>query len=260
MQAATDVYQNSLTPTGLAYTWPQTSPGAGSVTPVYGSAGFGPANQINWKDPYSMQWNLSIDHEFRGNIGTRISYIAMRTDDLVLESQSERYVLFEYHPGHGPSAYRSPLSQLGYGEHARQRCQANYESLQMEANHRFQQGVTFQSTYTWAKNLADDQGPASTGFPFENSSGASYLYNRSLDYGNVYGTRRQRWISTAVYDLPFGHGQRFGANMDRLENGLAGGWRLSNIFLLQTGPYLTAYIPGRRSRPFRHGVRNSVRA
>ena len=37
--------------------------------------------------------------------------------------------------------------------------------------------------------------------------------------------------------------------MNRLENGLLGGWRLSNIFLLQTGPYLSAYIPGDDADP-----------
>ncbi|MGO8792870.1 MAG: carboxypeptidase regulatory-like domain-containing protein [Terriglobia bacterium] len=249
LQAATEVYQNSLGATGLAYTWPQTSPGSGSVTPVYGSAGFGTANQINWKDPYSMQWNLSIDHEFRGNIGTRISYIAMRTDDLVWNPNLNDMSYSSTTPATDRPLTDRPFPNWGTVNTRVNGAEANYESLQMEANHRFQQGVTFQSTYTWAKNLADDQGPASTGFPFENSSGASYLYNRSLDYGNVYGTRRQRWISTAVYDLPFGHGQRFGANMGRLENGLAGGWRLSNIFLLQTGPYLTAYIPGDEADP-----------
>jgi hypothetical protein len=52
-----------------------------------------------------------------------------------------------------------------------------------------------------------------------------------------------------VYDLPFGRGQKFGSNMNRLENGLVGGWRFSNIFLLQTGPYLSAYIPGDNADP-----------
>ena len=249
LQAATEVYQNSLGATGLAYTWPQTSPGSGSVTPVYGSAGFGTASQINWKDPYSLQWNLSIDHEFRGNIGTRISYIAMRTDDLVFNPNLNDMSYSSTTPAAQRPLSDRPFPNWGTVNTRVNSAQANYESLQLEANHRFQQGVTFQSTYTWAKNLADNQGPASTGFPFENSSGASYLYNRSLDYGNLYGTRRQRWISTVVYDLPFGRGQRFGANLGRLENGFAGGWRLSNIFLLQTGPYLTAYIPGDESDP-----------
>jgi hypothetical protein len=65
----------------------------------------------------------------------------------------------------------------------------------------------------------------------------------------VYGTRRQRWINTGVYKLPFGRGAAIGTNMSRLEDAFVGGWQLSSIFLWQTGPYLTAYIPGNDSDP-----------
>lgn len=253
LQAATEVYQNSLGATGLAYTWPATSPGSGSITPQYGTAGFGTANQINWKDPYSMQWNLSIDHEFPGNIGTRISYIAMQSDDLVWAPDLNTMSYSSTTPALDRPLTDRPFPNWGSVHTRETGAQANYESLQMEANHRFQHSVTFQSTYTWAKNLADNQGPESTAFPAENGSNvgavSSYQYNRSLDYGNVYGTRRQRWLTTAVYDLPVGRGHKFGADMNRVENGFLGGWRMSHIFLLQTGPYLTAYIPSDDADP-----------
>jgi hypothetical protein len=41
----------------------------------------------------------------------------------------------------------------------------------------------------------------------------------------------------------------FGSKMGRIEDTLVGGWQLSSIFLLQTGPYLTAYIPGNDADP-----------
>lgn len=255
LQAATLVYQNGINPhTGaLNYAWPQTSPGSGSTMPVYGTASFDTSNKINWKDPYSMQWDLSIDHEFQGNVGTRISYIAMKTDDLVWAPD-----LNDMSYSSTTRAAQRPLTDRpfpNWGEvNSRQTgAQATYESLQMEANHRFQHGFTFNSAYTWAKNLADNQGPTSTGFAAENGSNvgavSTYLYNRELDFGNVYGTRRQRWISSGVYELPFGKGRKFGAKMNHLEDAVVGGWQLSSIFLLQTGPYLTAYIPSNDADP-----------
>jgi hypothetical protein len=129
---------------------------------------------------------------------------------------------------------------------------ANYESLQMEANHRTQGGFTFESAYTWAKNLADNVGTNSSGFQSENggnSSQSTYLYDRRLDYGNVNGTRRHRWINTGVYELPFGRGRKFAGSADRIQDAMVGGWQLSSMFLLQTGPYLTAYIPGSDADP-----------
>ena len=244
LQAASQVFEN-FNPS--FYAWPQTSPGP--LAPAYGTASFNTADQINWKDPYSMQWNLSVDHEFRGDIGTRISYIAMKTDDLVW-APNLNDMSYSTTPALSRPLTDRPFPNWGTVNSHNPGAQASYESLQLEGNHRFQHGFTFESTYTWAKNLADNQGPASTSFAAENSGGgATYLYDRHLDFGNVYGTRRQRWINTGVYELPFGRGRRFGADMKGVENVLLGGWRLSSIFLLQTGPYLTAFIPGDDADP-----------
>jgi hypothetical protein len=251
LQAATLDYQNSMTPTGLAYTWPQTSPGSGSNTPIYGTAAFNTANKIDWKDPYSMQWNLSIDHEFQGDIGTRISYIGMRTDDLVWSPNLNDMSYSTTTPAAQRPLTDRPFPNWGTVNAHFPGAQATYESLQLEANHRMRSGFTFESAYTWAKNLADNQGPDATSFAPENGNngGSSYAYDRHIDFGDVYGTRRNRWINTGVYELPFGHGRRFGANMNGVENALAGGWQLSSMFVWQTGPYITAFIPGNEADP-----------
>ena len=83
----------------------------------------------------------------------------------------------------------------------------------------------------------------------ENGGGSSYLHDLRIDFGNVYGTRRQRWINTAVYELPFGHGRAIGARMNRAEDALVGGWQLSSVFVWETGPFLTAYIPANDADP-----------
>jgi hypothetical protein len=122
---------------------------------------------------------------------------------------------------------------------------ANYQSGQVEVTHRFSNGLTFDSAYTFAKNLADNQGPAPGGFSGETGGGrASDLYDRHAEYGNVYGTRRHRWITNAVLDLPFGHGRAFGANTNRFVNALIGGWQLNTMFLWQGGPWITPYFKG----------------
>jgi hypothetical protein len=253
LQAASLTYINSATPTGPAYAWPQTSPGSGSNTPVYGTAAFNTSNQINWKDPYSMQWNLSVDHEFSGNIGARITYIGMKTDQLVWGPNLNDMSYSTTTPAQLRPLTDRPFPNWGTVNAHNPGAQATYDALQLEANHRFQHGFTFESAYTWAKNLADNQGPQATGFAGENGGNvgqvSTYAYNRQLDYGNVYGTRRQRWINTGVYQLPFGQGGKFATDLNRFENALVSGWQLSSIFLLQTGPYLNAYIPGNDADP-----------
>jgi Carboxypeptidase regulatory-like domain len=251
LQAASLVYQNSFTENGLAYAWPQTSPGGTSAN--YGTASFNTANKIDWKDPYSMQWNLSVDRQFAGNIGTRISYIAMKTDQLVWGPNLNDMSYSSTTPAQQRPLTDRPFPNWGVVNTHTPGAQATYESLQLEANHHFQHGFGFESAYTWAKNLADNQGPQSTAFAAENGGNngqnSTYLNDRGLDFGNVYGTRRHRWINTGVYKLPFGRGAAFGSNISRLEDAFVGGWQLSSIFLWQTGPYLTAYIPGNDADP-----------
>ncbi|PYT18379.1 MAG: hypothetical protein DMG59_04495, partial [Acidobacteria bacterium] len=122
---------------------------------------------------------------------------------------------------------------------------AIYNSMQTEMSHRMRGGLTFDSAWTWAKNLSDANGPTSSGFSGETGGGrVADNFDRRADRGNVGPTRRHRWISTAVYELPFGKGKPFMANAHPILEGIGGGWRLSGILLVQTGQYLTATVGG----------------
>ena len=130
----------------------------------------------------------------------------------------------------------------------------SYNSLQIEGSHRLQQGLDFHSGFTWAKALADNQGPYGhlTGDGFAGEGGgerSTSILDRHVDFGNVYGTRRLRWNTTALYDLPFGRGKAFGASMPRVADSIVGGWRLSSILTVQTGPYETPYFPSGQGDP-----------
>jgi hypothetical protein len=65
----------------------------------------------------------------------------------------------------------------------------------------------------------------------------------------VYGTRRIRWETTSLYDLPVGRGKLIGSGMSRWADLIAGGWRLTNILTVQTGPYETPYFPDGEGDP-----------
>lgn len=248
LQSATTEYTNSQSATGPAYAWPQIYAGEGtsSAAGAYGTAYFGTANAVHWKDPYSEQFALSLDHEFGNGYGARISYIGMETHDLIwapnlndLPSMSTT-----------TSAYFQPLSarpfpNWGVVNTRADGADANYNSLQIDVHHHTGNGLTFDSSYTWAKNLSDDQGQDNTGFAGEvGGSRGTYYYDPRVDFGNVYGTRRNLWNTTLVYELPFGRGRKFGAGISRIEDTLLGGWQVSSMFLWQSGPFLSPYFPG----------------
>lgn len=70
-------------------------------------------------------------------------------------------------------------------------------------------------------------------------SGVDDRFNLRLDRGNDGGVRRDRFLLTGVYQLPFGKGKPFLANSGRVVDAVLGNWQLSTITLAQTGPYET---------------------
>jgi hypothetical protein len=244
LQSATYQYNNSITNGVPAIQWPDVKTGASGITvPPAGTDYFGTANQINYKDPYSMQWNFSIDRDLGFNTGFRISYIGMGTRDLVWAPDlNQSYYSTTYYVDQPLSS--RPFPNWGVVNTRANGADANYNSLQIEVHHRYKSGLTFNSTYTFAKNLADNQGYSPTSFVGENSNRNMDADDLRHEYGQVYGTRRNRWITTALYELPVGRGRQFGSNMNRFVDGVVGGWQLSSIFLWQSGPFLTPYFEG----------------
>jgi hypothetical protein len=119
----------------------------------------------------------------------------------------------------------------------------NYQGLEVEASHKTGHGLFFEANYTWAHNLSNAQGDAPAGFQGETSYGLAVLDRFALDQdrGNVAGTRRQRFLLTGAYELPFGEGHRW-LSSSHLANGVLGGWSLNTVTLLETGPCLTPTI------------------
>ena len=252
LQAATTQYTNSLTNGVPAYQWPQIYAGSGNGggTTDYGQDYFGTANSTNWKDPYTEQWSLSIDREIAPGYTLRASYVGAEMHQLVW-APDENTLPFSS----TVSAANQPLSARLFPNWGRINTRAtganeSYHSAQVEFNHRFEKGLQLNSTYTFAKALADNQGPANVGFAGDTGgSRATSILDRYADFGNVYGTRRNQWNSTMVYDLPIGRGKKFAGSMPRIADLVVGGWRLSNIFVWQTGPFESPYFDSGQGDP-----------
>lgn len=252
-QTFTNLYSSGSNTAGTStfvpptFSFPNTG-ASGQFTPAPGSVYFYSAVDPDWHDPYSLQTNLSVDHDFGHNIAGRISYVGLQTWHLTWQPQFNQL-------GRSTTRLSSQVSQTEYPfpnfyqvTDRSSSAQANYQSAQAEITRRMSKGFSFDSVYTLAKNLSDNQGSAgnfnSAGFVDEQGGySATDSFNRHQDYGNVAATRRHRWLTTMIYELPVGRGRRFGTSMNRVADALVGGWQISNILLLQSGPFLTAYFP-----------------
>ena len=243
LQSATFQFNNIAANGGPIFQWPNIrTGGSGVVVNPFGTAYFGTANDIHWKEPLTTQWNFSIDRDLGFNTGLRVSYIGENTHHLVwAPNLNQSYYSTQYYASQPLSS--RPFPNWGTVNNRSVGASMNYNSLQVEVVHRFQHGLTFNSTYTFAKNLSDDQGPVPDHFADENAGArAMDLYDRRAEYGPVWGTRTNRWLTTAVYELPFGRGRRYMSTANAFAQAVLGGWRLSNIFLWQSGPFETPYF------------------
>jgi Carboxypeptidase regulatory-like domain len=224
------------------FTFPQTTPT--TFAAQYGGTGLYDGMDLNFRDPQTAQWNVTIERELTAATAVRISYAGMnsyrmnvKADYNAIPPSTQPYV---------PSPYVDPRApyqnwiELNYSKNA---AFANYQGLSLETTHRTSHGLSFQANYTWAHNISDAQGDAPGGFASEN-----LLFTPSYDQfnlraarGNVAGMPRQRFLLTGTYQLPFGPGRGW-ASKSKLVNTALGGWNLNTVTLLQTGPWLTPTI------------------
>src|SRR5215472_4945894 len=92
--------------------------------------------------------------------------------------------------------------------------------------------------HTWAKNLGNIGGDAPTTFTPEVSYGTEIAdrYHLNWDRGNIAGTRRNRIVASAIYQLPFGKNRKFLNKMSSVGNAVLGGWEMSTVTTWETGP------------------------
>ena len=227
--------------------FPNTAPPTVGVQ--YGGGGLDQGVDPNYRDPQSNQWNLTVERQISNNDTLRVSYVGMHTyrlnitEDLnQIPASTTPYATTSSSPYVDPRApylnWFSLYSTFNAGK-------ANYDALELEATHRMSHGMYFDANYTLAKNLADNQGDVPTAFAGEVNYGIPIAdrFHIASDYGNVEGTRRNRFLVSGLYQLPFGQGRTF-LQGGGWTNALFGGWELNNVTLLETGPWLTPSISG----------------
>ena len=243
------VYSNSGTQAAPLIKFPNTAPL--SVGVVYGGGGLDQGVDPNYRDPQSNQWSLTVERELTANNSLRVSYVGMHSYRLNITEDLNQIPAstIPYNQGATSGVYvdkRAPYqnwttlySTFNHGE-------ANYKALQVEGTHRMSNGLYYNANYTLAVNKADNQGDTPNAFAGEVNYGIPITnrFDTYSDYGNEEGTRRNRFLLTGIYQLPFGEGRKYLTHGDWL-NEVFGGWNLNTITLLETGPWLTPSIsPG----------------
>jgi hypothetical protein len=183
----------------------------------------------NVKIPYSMQYNLTIEHQMGAN-AFRLSYVGTNTREGVYEYNINQPLpsttLFI---NKGRMFQTFPLIYYltnGAGH--------QYNGFTAETKRRAAGGLSYQLSYTLARDIGDVERDQ----PIENA------YNRSRERGPWIDIPKNIITGNLIYDLPFGKGKRLLRNSSGVVNALAGGWSLSWIYTYHSGRNLTPQWTG----------------
>ncbi len=227
---------------------------AGATPGIAGCPGYRRANDEHLKDPRVIQWNASVEQAVNSNTLLRLTYNGSHTTQLIhspdlnqLAPNTQGYAALTATPALRQANLKYPnFEEVLSRDNGPS---AKYEAGVVELTRRFAGGLTYDGSYTWAKNLTNALGSAPNsliGDGGQGDNGANTLnyYNIHSDYGNAVFTRRNRFVNTFLLDLPVGRGKQFLGNAGRLTDLAIGGWSLTGVTVLQTGPFLTATYDG----------------
>jgi hypothetical protein len=229
--------------------------------------------------PTSQSMNVSIGHQMKGDtlidvgfahtLGTHLPRLSDGLDELPDQYDSLGTALAANKtPGGTPInlAYDSvtlPTALQTYGQSllpfpayknfsngADFNGTLSYNALEVKVQKRFKAAGQFGAAYTWMKMIGDADSIL-TGIEAVSAGVAGAGHGTYQDYNNLKAERSiysfdapNRLVFNYVYNLPFGHGQRFGANTNGVVERVISAWSLSGITTFQSGYPVYMYTSG----------------
>ncbi len=219
------------------------------IVPSVDGKGFAIDNKIeNAKLGSFQQWNFDLQHERAGMLfqasyaGSAGRHLLMNQDHNVIPIEQVQKA------GTGTNAMR-PYPDYGFILCHCELQNSSYQSLQLGVERRYGKGLFFSVSYTFSKFMDSNEDNFSSMFPLD-------PYNLRLEYGLSQSHFPHRFVSAAVWDLPFGKGRQW------MQSGpgawTLGGWQLSSILSLQSGEQVWITQASNTARTFNRQFRPNL--
>ena len=187
-------------------------------------------NEANFVTPYSYQYNLNTQWEFKKGYTLEVGYVGSAGHHQLTRREIDPAIA-----GVGANTGNTDARRIfnqgnpqnaAYGGSVfsgitNQETSSNsiYNSLQGTVSHRFNKGLYFQNAYTWGHCIDDSSGLRSNNNTFD----------MRRDRGNCDQDVRHRDALSAIYEIPWFKDQKGAAHK------LLGGWEITGVFAAQTG-------------------------
>lgn len=196
-----------------------------SQLPVSFAPGLTWGADANLRTTYTMQYLLNVQRAIGQHSTLEVGYTGNNARKVAFLVNANAPI-----PGITTFDSREPYPEWHGIQYINGSGIANYNALSAKFTQRFSNNFTSMFSYTWSRALDENSAIRGTGadFTLENQR------CRSCDYGPSGYNIPQRFVTSILYTLPFGKGQRY-ANLGGVVNQVIGGWQLSAIAVAQSG-------------------------
>ena len=176
-----------------------------------------------------LSYTFSMQQALPGNVILQLAYVGSQGRNLFLRSTANKVTGFTMNPTTGAgSVVREFGSRFGEIDYKTVGGTDHYDSLQSTLNRRFAHGFTMGAQWTYAHSIGNTGGS-------NEANTATNPYNFRADRGNNAFDVRHSANLSAMYELPFGKGRKYGSSMGKGADAVVGGWQLGGIINARTG-------------------------
>ncbi len=225
----------------------------------------------SYRVPYTEQYNLAVQFQLPFQIKTEVAYLGNRgvflidgdpgvpQDQLPPSDASLGSNLLKQvpNPFYGKiTTPGSPLAQPtisanqllrkwpqynGVSTFRKPGASSNYNAFTLRFDRQFGSGLNFTTSYTGSKAMDN----SASSVNYLGPAGATYAnqYNPLSEYSLSPFDVSRIFVTSVVYELPFGQGRLLGGHMSKLADLLVGGWQVNAIFSYSNGtPFLVPEV------------------
>lgn len=193
-------------------------------------------------------WNATVQHQLTSTMTVEVAYVGNKgthgfAGDGPAYNANERSIVGFGVPGLNPDSRRPLFNHYTYpdcsvslgrcglanvpaadqlqccsadlGNYFGMDASSNYNALQLKVEKRFSHGLQFVSHYTFSRARFHDNN--------------YYSVDPSVGYGPMNVNRNHAWITSLVYELPFGKGKKYMGDANTWVDYVIGGWRVTTV-------------------------------
>jgi hypothetical protein len=192
--------------------------------------------------PMIQSWVVSLQRELRRDTIVEIAYNGNHSSRLPIIADYNQAA--PNAPGGSLSVQtRRPIQSFGPITWVDPVGVNDYNGLSVRFEKRFSKGLYVLNSFTWGKSLGNSE-QALEQAPGQNVANPQNIRNLAAETGPSSYDVKLINVTSVVYQLPFGKGQKFLGNVNRIADLAIGGWELNGINTANSGiPLNVFYAP-----------------